>query len=243
MALDTLLASVLPALILAGYIILKDKASPEPVKMLLAAFCLGMLSAPASMLISCPLGWIGAYSDDPSTLSGLFLKALYAAAVPEETAKFIALWIVVRRNGDFNEYFDGLVYAVCVSMGFAALENIMYLADAGENWMNVGLMRGILSVPSHYADAVLRGFFFSLAMFGSRNTGLNGALTLLAPILAHALFDWVCFSISASSASGSFITVTVIAGLAAFIWLQRLVRRKVREHLALDNGERNGTSA
>ena len=117
------ITALLPVLVLILYINRKDKMSPEPVGQLIRAFLLGLLSAPLSFVISVPSEMIGLYSEVVATVGDALRISFFGAAIPEEAAKLFILWIVVRNNKYFDEKMDGIVYAVCVSMGFAALEN------------------------------------------------------------------------------------------------------------------------
>ena len=119
-----LLTALLPVLILIIYIYRKDKKQPEPIGQIVRAFLLGLLSAPLSFAVSVPSEMIGLYSEEVYTVMDAIRVSFFGAAIPEELAKLFILWIVVRNNKFFDEKMDGIVYAVCVSMGFAALENI-----------------------------------------------------------------------------------------------------------------------
>ena len=92
-------------------------------------------------------------------VGGAIADAFINAAIPEEAAKLLMLWLVLRRNRHFDEYFDGVVYAVCVGMGFAGLENIFYLIDE-EDMMAVGIARGVFSIPAHFMFAVAMGYYY-----------------------------------------------------------------------------------
>ena len=70
-----------------------------------------------------PLGLIGVYPAEATSILGSVSTAFFGAAIPEEIAKFIMLWLLLRKNRYFDEKMDGIVYAVCVSLGFEALEN------------------------------------------------------------------------------------------------------------------------
>lgn len=76
--------------------------------------------------------------------------AFFGAAIPEEIAKFLMLWLLLRKNPYFDEKMVGIVYAVCVSLGFAALENIMYLFTNAEAYLSVGIARAIFAVLGHF---------------------------------------------------------------------------------------------
>ena len=188
------LAAVIPAIVLVIYIYDKDDR-PEPVGQLVKAFLLGALSAPLSLLVSKPLAILGYYSNDAVGLIESFRIAFFGAALPEELAKMFVLWLFLRRNRHFDEYFDGLVYAACVGMGFAALENVMYLFDGGEDWQLVGRMRALMAVPGHFLFAMLMGYYYSLAYFSNNAVARSRyyTLSLVAPIVAHCAYDTLAF--------------------------------------------------
>lgn len=228
-----ILAAFVPSLILIAYVCFKDRLSPEPGRLLVKAFGLGMLSASASMLISVPLLLIGAYTAEPVTVWDHFRVAFFGAGVPEELAKFAMLWLVLRRNPAFDEHFDGIVYAVCVGMGFAFVENVGYLFQAGDAWIHAGIARGLISVPGHYVFAILMGYYYSFAHFSMTDRRRNQILTLAAPILAHTLFDWVLMVSDASE-------YQFVSGILTFVFfygffqLQKLGHKDMLAHLAND---------
>ena len=228
-----IIAALIPSLILIGYICFKDKNAPEPTSQLLKAFIFGMISADLSLCISIPLGAIGAFSSTPQTVFDHFCVAFFGAGIPEEIAKFVMLWLALRRNPAFDEHLDGIVYAVCIGMGFAFVENIGYLSNAGEYWVHTGIVRSIISVPGHYAFAVLMGYYYSYAHFGHSNVRLFKILTLAAPIVAHTLFDWILMVSDAVKyqLTSSILTVVFLLG---FIKLQQLGKRDIVRHLSND---------
>ena len=111
-----LLIALLPVVILVYYIYHKDKKSPEPTGQLVKAFFYGILSVPLSFCMSIPLGLIGVYPAETTSILGSISTAFFGAAVPEEIAKFFILWLLMRKNPYFDEKMDGIVYAVCVSL-------------------------------------------------------------------------------------------------------------------------------
>ena len=243
-----ILASILPALILVGHVCIKDRQQPEPFKMLLKAFLFGMFSAAASLCISIPAASLGLYPSDPVTVGDHFAVAFFGAAVPEELAKLFMLWLALRHNPWFDESFDGIVYAVCVGMGFAFAENIGYLAQAGEYWMATGITRGLISVPGHYAFAVIMGYYYSKSHFACpqtetedgvliddasamaewrRNRWKSIAMMIVLPILAHGTFDWILM-VSGASEYEALSGILTVVFFVFFIWMQRFARRHLR---------------
>ena len=193
--------ALLPIAVLVFYIYHKDKNAPEPVGQLLRAFFIGVLAVPLSLCISTPLESLGLYSMEPSTITGAIGTSFLGAAIPEEIAKFIMLWLLLRKNPYFDEKMDGIVYAVCVSLGFAALENIMYLFTNAESYVSVGIARAIFAVPGHFCFGILMGYYYSLAKFYPKTPKKNKALILVAPIVVHGLYDSILFVINVAPAT------------------------------------------
>lgn len=185
------LSGLLPALLLILYIYKADKLKPEPPRQLWRAFLFGVASVAVSLFFSVILGAVGLDREGLSGVFGAFNQAFFGAAISEECAKLLMLWLVVRKNPYFDERMDGIVYAVCVGMGFAGFENIMYLDGAGNDWIGVGIVRALLAVPGHFYDAVFMGYFFGLYWFEQENRSRNLLLTFLAPIAAHGLYDFL----------------------------------------------------
>lgn len=193
-------AAVLPAILLFLYIYKKDQ-QPEPFwqlfKSLLYGVAICMPVAFAELYIS---NWIFA-GGEPHTLFGTTVNAFLVAALPEESAKLLVLWMLLRKNPYFDEHFDGIVYAVCVSLGFAAVENIFYVIGSGDEWMSVAFSRALLSVPGHYAFAVLMGYYYSKYHFVDHSRG-TAIKILLMPILAHGVYDAIAMSGSVNAIAG-----------------------------------------
>jgi len=186
-----LLSALLPPALLFLYIWKKDPQK-EPASWLAKAFLWGVAICIPLSIIEMGIKILLFGGGEPSTLFGTTTMAFFVAALPEEGCKLLALWYVLRKNPFFDEHFDGIVYAVCVGLGFAALENVFYLFDA-ENWIPVAIARSLLAVPGHYAFAVLMGYFYSVYHFvdHSRKTA---ACILLVPVLAHGIYDALAMS-------------------------------------------------
>lgn len=230
-AITILLTALLPVAILVYYIYHKDKKSPEPTGQLVKAFLLGVISVPLSLCISIPLSIIGLYPVEATSILGSVSTAFFGAAIPEEIAKFIMLWLLLRENPYFDEKMDGIVYAVCVSLGFAALENIMYLFSNEETYLSVGIARAIFAVPGHFCFGILMGYYYSLAKFYPKTPKKNKALILVAPIIVHGLYDTILFIINVTP---------VISGILLIVFLVfchkmwKYCDNRIREQLCRD---------
>ena len=226
-----LLTALLPVAILVYYIYHKDKKFPEPTGQLVKAFIFGLLSVPVSLCMSIPLGLVGAYPEESTTILGSVSTAFWGAAIPEETAKFFMLWLLLRKNPYFNEKMDGIVYAVCVSLGFAALENIMYLFSNKEAYMSVGIARAIFSIPGHFCFGVLMGYYYSLAKFYPKVPKKNKVLILVAPVIVHGLYDTILFIINITPAISSVLFIIFMV-FCHKMW--KYGSKSIREHLNRD---------
>lgn len=236
-----LFTALLPIAILVYYIYYKDKESPEPTGQLVKAFFYGVLSVFVSLGISVPLGLIGLYSNEPTTILESICTAFFGAAIPEEIAKFIMLWLLLRKNPYFDEKMDGIVYAVCVSLGFAALENIMYLFTNAESYVSVGIARAIFAVPGHFCFGILMGYYYSLAKFYPKAAWKNRVLVLLAPILLHGTYDSILFTIDMAPATVGILIILFIV-FCHKMW--KYGSNRIKEHLLRDSiGEGNEIEA
>ncbi|TVZ57023.1 RsiW-degrading membrane proteinase PrsW (M82 family) [Lutibacter sp. Hel_I_33_5] len=186
---NLLLLAVAPAMVIILYVYYKDRFEKEPIKFLLRNFILG---ATASILItfvlSAVLGNLIPTADEKSILQQ-FVKAFIVVALVEEFAKFVIVKYVAQNNKEFNEPFDGIVYAVMVSMGFATLENILYTFQYGAG---TGIVRAFTAVPAHATFAILMGYFMGKAKFSPNKTQLN-LFGLLAATLFHGAYDFFLF--------------------------------------------------
>jgi len=186
------ITALIPVVILGWWIYNKDSARPEPLRMLVQAFFYGVGSTFVSLLISALLALMGLMVYNLEALGGAVSTALFAAALPEEVAKLLMLWLFLRRNPYYDEYLDGIVYAACVGLGFAGAENILYLLQS-EDWVGTGIMRGVTAVPAHFAIACAMGYFYSKRHFGDRSV-ITQFCILAVPVLIHWVYDALAFS-------------------------------------------------
>lgn len=185
-------AALLPAILLWLYIWKKD-TQKEPTCWLVKAVLWGIgICIPVALVEGGIEALLFGVDGKPSSLLGTTTLAFVVAALPEETFKLFALWMVLRKNPYFDEHFDGIVYAVCVGLGFAAFENIMYVFSE-EDWVSTAIIRALLAVPGHYAFAILMGYYYSVYHFVDHSPKV-AARVLLVPILVHGSYDAIAMS-------------------------------------------------
>lgn len=218
--------AVIPVIILLVYIYLKDKNEREPLGLLLKAFFSGALVAVLILLWSLIEGISGFYLTSFADNSAV-LKSFFQAAIPEEGLKFLFLYWLIWKNKEFNEHFDGIVYAVFVSMGFACVENILYVLQGG---FGVGIARALLAVPGHFLFAVIMGYFFSRARFTLLKRSRLMAMAIICPILAHGLYDTICFAIDMYAESDGLAGILSLVFIAFDIMLWKMGLRAIQTH-------------
>ena len=220
--------ALLPALILCVYLYIKDRVEKEPLGLLLGLLVFGAVSA-------FPAGWIEGILDDiitamfgaiateqvvggetylvlPTSLYTVYqaVSAFIGVALVEEFGKWLVLNVLTRKNRHFNSLFDGVIYGVFASLGFAAIENVLYAFSYG---METVLMRAVTSVPGHMFFGVLMGMYYSFWKVSERARGIErqlaaqGKLTvrnpinatagkwlsLIVPVLVHGFYDFCLF--------------------------------------------------
>lgn len=205
-----LAAAIVPGILLLYYVYSKD-FNPEPKRMIYKGFFYGCLSVFASTLISGPLMKLGLFVNQPSSFAEALQTSFFGAAIPEESAKLLMLWLLLRHSPEFDERYDGMVYAAAVGLGFACLENLMYVVSAGAGWFQVSVTRAIFAVPGHFAFAIVMGYYFSRNHFDSRKiTEFDRIKVWLFPVLLHGIYDTLAFSAELSPAYSGLITILLI---------------------------------
>ncbi len=230
--LTVMVIALVPVVLLLFYILRKDRRAPEPARQLVKSFLFGILSLPLSFCMSAPFGYFGLYVDEPVTVWGSVMTAFWGAAIPEEIAKLIMLWLLLRKNRHFDEKLDGIVYAVCVSLGFAAGENLIYLFYNYDNFLTVGIMRALFAIPAHFSFGVLMGYYYSLVKFYPKSPAKNKAMVILAPILAHGIYDSILFALDVTYPAVALLLLAVFLAFCFLMW--HYVTSRIREHMARD---------
>ena len=242
-------AAIAPALLMLWLIVAAD-SRPEPPKLVLMSVVFGALSTAAAAvlelwlqqhLLFSPTRWLASYE-----------FALWVAAIPEETLKVGIIAAIALRSREFDEPMDGIVYGTAVGLGFAALENLLYVIGSSTQWGTVAVIRGVLSVPFHGALGAIAGAYIVRARF----TGVLGAhkrdylrrprlfvLAWLVPVMLHSIFDAALFATRGTPADTADTTegivgislvllTAAVVGFGAIIFAALLARRVARRQKA-----------
>jgi len=177
--------SLAPVFAIIIYVYYRDKYDKEPLSLLIKLFIFGCISIIPAIILEKIAGKIF-MSMEYSIYSVAFLSFI-GIGFSEELSKFIFVRYFSYNSIHFNEPFDGIVYSVMVSMGFAAVENVMYVVNGG---YTVGWLRMFTAVPAHACFGVLMGYYIGLAKFSSSFKWffmLNG---LLLASMLHGAYDY-----------------------------------------------------
>jgi RsiW-degrading membrane proteinase PrsW (M82 family) len=225
-----LISSIAPALFIM-YLIYSRDLQKEPKSMLMKAFFGGILSIFIALLFAMPLSEYE--SSIPSGLARSFYTSFFCAGIPEEFGKWIIFYWLIKKAKDFDQYYDGILYAIFISMGFALVENVLYVMKGG---MGVAIMRAVLAVPGHMLFAVPMGYYLSISKFEPANEAKKHiALSLIIPILLHGTYDFILFYMSAKSKINSVLVFPLFILFIAFeIYIWRLGLRKIKNHISSD---------
>ena len=236
-------AAIAPALLLLWLVVAAD-SRPEPLQVVATAVILGALSTiPTGLLeqwlLHIPISHNPWLAVDASTL--LFI------GVPEETVKISIIAIIALQARDFDEPMDGVVYGAAVGLGFAAVETLGFLREAGTHWELTAITRGVLTVPFHGALGAIAGAYIARARFG----GALGAhsrwrrprlflLAWLIPVALHSLLDASQLSIpnaDTNTAKGAIealllLLMALVVGFGTIVFAVLLARRIARRQKA-----------
>jgi len=184
-----LLIALAPAIIIMIYVYFRDKYEKEPINLILKGILLGaIIIFPVGLIENYLLTFSKAYYPIPKAAWNGFI----VAGATEEAFKYLMVYILIWRNPNFNEKFDGIVYAVSVSLGFATIENLFYVFS--ENSLQVGLVRAFTAVPGHTIFGIVMGFYLGMARFISNGSGKWLLRAFLVPWLLHGLYDFMIMS-------------------------------------------------
>lgn len=213
---EILILATAPSLALFAIFYLRDKYDREPLWLLFKTFLLGALTiVPVAIVEGLLFEAWGISLYEPQGLIVNLLSMLFLVALIEEGAKF---WVVrgyAWKKAAFNEPYDGITYTLMASLGFATVENILYVAQQG---LMVGWLRAFLTVPLHALSAVIMGYYIGLAKYsvGRENQEGNLYTGLWVAILFHGFFNFFV-----SSQVGILIAMApVLIGYAWYVALR-----------------------
>lgn len=222
-----LLAALIPPIFLLRKIYKLDTIEKEPGTFIVRLFVFGGFSiVPAALIESYIMNsMLHACFSDTTTLLYSIVNNFVCIALIEEGVKFIVLKSASWESPEFNFRFDAIVYAVAVSLGFAAAENIGYVAMYG---MQTALVRAVTSIPGHCIFGIYMGYYFGMARYMA-NRGREGMkrfyliLSIAVPMLLHGAYD-LCATSGTANGMVPFLIYVVILDIIAFSSVRKFSR-------------------
>lgn len=188
-----LVPALLPVFLIFRYIYKLDKVEREPINFVLKVLMWGaILSLPCIPVETLAENLIASIYDQQS-IAFAIREYFFGVALVEELSKWLVLWIFVWKNPNFDWSFDGIVYAATASLGFAGLENVMYVLSYGSA---VSISRAIFSIPGHTAFGIFMGYFFSRSKAASiKGDGFLSFIMMIfaltVPTAIHGMYDFM----------------------------------------------------
>ncbi|WP_164218992.1 glutamic-type intramembrane protease PrsW [Virgibacillus sp. YIM 98842] len=173
-------AGIAPAIALLSFFYLKDKFT-EPIPLILRTFILGAL-------LVFPLMFIQYVFNAEFLGNHPFLQSFLIIALTEEFFKWFIFFYVIYNHSEFDAHYDGIVYAVSISLGFATLENILYLLANG---IEHAFSRALFPVSSHALFGVIMGYYFGKAKMNGIHKKRNLTLAFILPFLLHGTYNYM----------------------------------------------------
>lgn len=177
-----------------------DKLEREPKKLMFLLFLVGMVSCFPIAFAELFLDLFNFFPENSFLYH--FFEMFFIVGLCEELGKFAILFLCTWFNKNFSHKYDAIVYSVAVSLGFATLENVMYVLSSqieDGSGLFVAILRSLLSIPGHCSFAIFMGVFYGLAKAAFiKKEQAKGFLyigtSIIMPILLHGFFDF-CLSI------------------------------------------------
>lgn len=189
---DYIAVAAAPGIAICIYIFYRDVYNKEPKLNLIVSFILGALA----ILPAIELETYFSKGLIDGSVGAVAIFAFLVVGLSEEFCKFIGLRLYSYNQKQFDEPFDGIVYSLMISMGFATVENIMYVTKyqaAMGNGLEIGLQRMFLSIPAHATFAVIMGYFIGKAKFDLKNSFMLTLMGLAAATFFHGAYDFFLF--------------------------------------------------
>lgn len=181
-----LVLALAPCLFLLWYFYHRDKYEPEPKWNILKIFLIGAAMVIPAAIIESTLIW--ALNSVTTGMLNIIIMSFFIIAPTEELLKYFAVKQWIYRSLEFDEVMDGIVYTVAASLGFATVENILYVIQHG---IAVAIARAFLAVPGHAFFGALMGYYIGRAKFNYNNEIKLLLVGILLATILHGLYDFL----------------------------------------------------
>ncbi len=212
--------TIVPSLALLYYVYKKDPKR-EPWKLVLKTFAIGALSVIPAVLVEMFFDSITKEVLDENTYFYSFIDNFFQVALVEEFFKWLVVMFFIWNSSFFDDTYDGIVYCVCASLGFALFENIFYVMDGG---LETAILRSLFT--GHAIFGVVMGVYVSRARHNKHLSQTfqkhkNLMLSLAVPTILHGAYDFLC-----GSGDGTLVLIFLIFYVLIVVWAFKLIKRE-----------------
>ncbi len=192
-----IIIAVLPALILLGFIYMRDRKEKPPVKLMVLLLALGAGTIIPAVIAEF-IGQLIVAQTDTDHQTMLLVLCFLVIGIVEELGKYLVTVCTTWKSREFQHSYDGVIYMVCASLGFAILENILYVASGG---IGTGILRAFTAIPLHCTVGVIMGALYAKgreAAYAGDHAGMVGfmAWAYIVPVFIHGLYDYLVMAAS-----------------------------------------------
>ena len=207
-----LFITVLPSFLILYFFVISDKYR-EPIPSLIKASLIGVILCGPSYIFT---SYLLKYFIQSTTIDLNFIYSFLSASLVEEFLKFIGIFICLHIIKDFDEPIDGVVYGVCVSLGFATLENFYYIFYLEYEDFHSLIIRSLGAIPMHALTGAIIGMYMIKYFEKSKEKFYLG---LIVTYLLHSTYNFLVLSVS------DFFALIFIV-FACYIFMIRFIKFK-----------------
>lgn len=222
-----LIPALLPVFLILRYIYTLDKIEREPIGFVFKVLIYGAIFSIPCAGIESFLSTVIESLYDTETIRFAWVDNTVGVALVEEFSKWLVFMILVWKNENFDYRYDGIVYAVSASLGFAALENILYVISFGSG---VSIGRAIFAIPGHTTFGVFMGYYLSRAKhFSLQHKSIRESIckimSLVLPMIIHGCYD---FLLSDQVDAAGYQYIFYLYVLFLDLWAWKVIKHEFR---------------
>ncbi|MGX9133813.1 glutamic-type intramembrane protease PrsW [Rummeliibacillus sp. JY-2-4R] len=174
--------SIAPVLALFSFFYLRNQMATEPRRTLFHTFLYGAI-------LTFPILFLQYVLKEEHIFQNILIQDVFFSGVVEEFFKWFILMVAIYHHIEFDDPYDGILYGVSISLGFATVENILYMLSFG---VDTAIMRALMPVSSHALFGVVMGYYFGRAKFSNIDLSMQfRIIALFAPIVLHIVYNFI----------------------------------------------------
>lgn len=211
--------AVLPTFVIFAIVLKNARSAREPFKKIAKVFGISVASTILAMILEV-IGELvvaeifEAAGADPQSVLGVLIDCFFVIAAVEEGCKYFSFKLMIFHDRAFDNTYDGVIYGAASALGFATLENILYVVGGG---LGIGLLRAVLSVPLHACTGIFMGYYFGISKYKKYNDISHDKdpqrRAYLIAVAIHALYDFFLMADGATDSPKDFIYIGMAAVL------------------------------